>query len=40
MTTKLQKGRKIAALKAYARKISRFHLRDLFASDSNRGARL
>jgi glucose-6-phosphate isomerase len=39
MTTKLQKGRKIAALKAHARHISRCHLRDLFASDADRGGR-
>ena len=34
------KGRKIAALNAHARNISRFHLRDLFANDSNKGAPL
>jgi glucose-6-phosphate isomerase len=39
MTTNPQKGLKIAALKAHAQRISRFHLRDLFASDSNRGVR-
>ena len=39
MTTELQKERRIAALKAHAKKTSRFHLRDLFAGDSNRGAR-